>query len=436
MLKSINQATRTYAHRLLQCLTVAIRPLRLEELAEVLAFDFDDAPGGIPRLNQDWQRQDREQAVLSTCSSLIAVVADGDSRVVQFSHFSVKEFLISDRLAAAVVDLSFHHIALEPAHTVMTQACLSVLLQLDGSTQKTSPYPGRFPLARYAGKHWVDHAKFERASLHVKDGMEKLFDTDKPYFSRWIDMYDMDDIIWGLDEYDIIPERLDAAPVYYAALCGLCDIVEKLITENPEQVDARGGAIGTALHAMARKSHVKVGQVLLRHGADLNAPGRWQQTPLHLASLLGHLEIVQWLLIHGANVNATDDMQWTPLHGATLHGHFEVVRTLLRYKPDLDAQNKIGQTPLHVASSQGQVNILRLLLDHGADAMVCAIDQSTPLLLASACGKLEVVHILLEHGVDIDAEDGMGITPYQIALRKEYDDIAQLLLAHGVKSTT
>jgi hypothetical protein len=148
---------------------------RLEELAEVLAFDFDEASGGIPRLNADWRREDQEQAVLSTCSSLITVVHDGESRVVQFSHFSVKEFLTSDRLAAAVGDVSFHHILLEPAHTILAQACLGVLLRLDDSTRETSVQ--RSPLAEYAAQHWVDHALFENVSSRVKDGMENLFDS-------------------------------------------------------------------------------------------------------------------------------------------------------------------------------------------------------------------------------------------------------------------
>jgi hypothetical protein len=73
---------------------VAIRPLRVAELAEVLAVDFDDAEG-IPKLNPDWRWEDQEQALLIACSSLIAIVEAGDSRVVQFSHFSVKEFLTS-----------------------------------------------------------------------------------------------------------------------------------------------------------------------------------------------------------------------------------------------------------------------------------------------------------------------------------------------------
>jgi hypothetical protein len=194
-LKNINQATRAYAHRLLQCLTVAVRPLRLEELAEVLAFDFDEAPGGIPSLNADWRREDQERAVLSTCSSLITIVHDGDSRVVQFSHFSVKEFLTSDRLAVAAEDISFYHIAPAPAHTILAQACLGVLLRLDDTTWET--FVQRFPLAEYAVQHWVDHALFENVSLRIKDGIENLFDVEKPHFSRWIRNGNMDDIIRG-----------------------------------------------------------------------------------------------------------------------------------------------------------------------------------------------------------------------------------------------
>jgi hypothetical protein len=91
ILKGINKAQKDNAHRLLQCLTVAIRPLLVEELAELLAFDFKaTTAGGIPTLKEDWRWDDEEEAVLSTCSSLIAIIPRDDSRVVQFSHFSVK----------------------------------------------------------------------------------------------------------------------------------------------------------------------------------------------------------------------------------------------------------------------------------------------------------------------------------------------------------
>ncbi|KAI9437184.1 hypothetical protein H4582DRAFT_2129609 [Lactarius indigo] len=163
MLREIGKVNPDQAYRLLQCLTVATRPLRVDELAEVLALDFDGAKGGIPVLNSDWRWDDEQQGVLSTCSSLIVIVDDASSktRVVQFAHFSVKEFLTSNRLANMAADISRFHIRLEPAHTVITQACLAILLQSDlsGSVKRSSP------LLYYAARHWVGHAQFEKVSM-------------------------------------------------------------------------------------------------------------------------------------------------------------------------------------------------------------------------------------------------------------------------------
>ena len=132
ILKSIDKAQKDDALRLLQCLTVAIRPLRVKELAELLAFDFQaPSAGGIPKLKEDWRWDDEEEAVLSTCSSLITIVHNGDARVVQFSHFSVKEYLTSTRLARSQGDALQFYIDLEAAHTIMAQACLGTLLRLD-----------------------------------------------------------------------------------------------------------------------------------------------------------------------------------------------------------------------------------------------------------------------------------------------------------------
>ena len=428
ILKNINQATRAYAHRLLQCLTVAARPLRLEELAEVLAFDFEDAPRGVPSLNSDWRREDQERAVLSTCSSLITIVHDGDSRVVQFSHFSVKEFLTSDRLAMAAEDISFHHIVLESAHTILAQACLSLLLRSDDSSREASMR--QLPLAVYAHVHWVDHAQFENVSLHIKDGMEYLFDA---HFWRWIRVRgNMDDDYSFLDATR--PEEPEAAPMYWAAFCGFHDAMEKLIIEHPEHVRALGGPCGTALHAASRRNHLGVVQLLLRHGADVNAPGLWERTPLLFASQWGSLEVVRWLLEHGADVSAKDYDDETSLHPAARRGHFEIVRTLLKHNADINARSDIGFTPLHAASSK-RVDIVRLLLTRGADPKARDNNQETPLHKASSSGNLDIARLLLERGAEVNAEDRFGRTAYQIASDEGHDEVAQFLLAHGAEGT-
>ena len=133
ILKGINKAQRDSSYRLLQCLTVAVRPLLVEELAELLALDFQAlSSGGVPTLKEDWRWDDQEEAVLSACSSLITIIPRVDSREVQFSHFSVKEYLTSSRLAqSSRGDVSQFHIDLEPAHMIMAQACLATLLRLD-----------------------------------------------------------------------------------------------------------------------------------------------------------------------------------------------------------------------------------------------------------------------------------------------------------------
>ena len=108
ILREIRKPNQGYAHRLMQCLVAAARPLEVKELAEVLAFDFNAE--GILKLNLGWRWEDQEEAVMSSCSSLVMIVQDGDSRVVQFSHFSVKEFLMVNRLVDPIKDVSYYHV--------------------------------------------------------------------------------------------------------------------------------------------------------------------------------------------------------------------------------------------------------------------------------------------------------------------------------------
>jgi hypothetical protein len=116
-LQGIDEEKRGYAQRLFRCLTVSIRPLRVEELAEILAVRFDEA--ALPTFNPAWRPENAEEAVISVCSSLVAVVNRGGSQIIQFSHFSVKEYLTSERLATADEHLSYYHILPEPAHTIL-----------------------------------------------------------------------------------------------------------------------------------------------------------------------------------------------------------------------------------------------------------------------------------------------------------------------------
>jgi hypothetical protein len=390
VLKEIRKPNQRHAYRLIQCLVVAIRPLRVEELAEVLAVDFDSAV--TPKLNPDWRWPDQEEAVMSVCSSLVAIVKNGDSRVVQFSHFSVKEFLMSRRFVESSEDAPWYHILPEPAHVTLAQACLGVLLRLDAGVDRDNI--GSFPLARYAAEHWIKHARFEDVASRIKDGMNCLFDADKPHFATWLWIFNHDHTRLNRG---VRPSRSIGVPLYHAARLGFRDLVERLLAKNPEDIDAKGGEEVTPLHASAVGGHIDVVSLLIGHFPYLDIRGSWDQTPLHRASCRGHVEVVRLLLSKGASVDAQDDLGWTPLYAATMEGQVEVARALLEHEAAINTPARNGKTPLHVASEIGRVEIVRLLLEHGADPHARDKENMTPPDAASMYVRPEIVRLLSEY---------------------------------------
>jgi ankyrin repeat protein len=427
ILKEINNSNWGHAYRLLQCLAVASRPLQVEELAEVLAFDLSTT--GIPKLNEDWRWENQEQAVLSACSSLVSVITNNGSRIVQFSHFSVKEFLTSHRLASCM-DVSQFYIPIEPSHMILAQACIGVLLCLDDRTDEDSVR--KIPLYRYAAEYWVGHAQFGNVESEIKDAMYYLFDVEKPHLSAWVRLerpYDLLTVSRDQGPRDIPPA---AAPLYFAAWKGFRGLVERLIAKNSQQVHHLGGLYGAPLSASVDGGHIEVAQLLFTHGANINARSADNWTPLHIASLEGHLEIVKWLLDKGADASSREKYGMTPLHFAASGGHLEVCQTLFeRGEAEVNSWAYNGYTPLLCATESGNPDVLQLLLDHNADMHMTDIKGNTPLHLATEDGDLKIAQILLEHKVDVNSRNDDGSTPFLRALETGNLDVAWLLLDHN-----
>jgi ankyrin repeat protein len=477
ILKEINNANQKQAHQLLQCLAVARRPLRVEELAEVLALDVD--AGGIPRFNSKWRWEYHEAAVLSACSSLVSVIIDDGSRVVQFSHFSVKEFLTSDRLTS-MADVSQFHIADEPSHAILAQACLGVLLSVDDRTSEDSAED--IALLPYADKYWEEHSQVGKVELRIKDALDRLFDLDKPHFEAFFRRIGTEQELRLFS----VPSDADpkgvltpAALIFVAGVFRLSGLVERLMAANPLLIGFRLQG-WTLLHLVTHGDHIEFARLLLAHGADINARpdsatppriaspqshverpvGRSLEevekiensrqksdadvdvmgykkesdfTPLHIAVSEGYLDMCQMLLEHKADVRAHDNSGNTPLHLAASEDHLEIARILHKYNAEVNSRNEDGSTPLLMASSDGNIEISQLLLSHDADVFVHDHEGNTPLHLAAIGGHLEVARSLLELKADVSALNNGGLTPLQQAsnIQSEgYLDIMRLLLDH------
>ncbi|KAH9061929.1 ankyrin repeat-containing domain protein [Lactarius vividus] len=361
-MQGVDERVKGVDDRLLQCLAVSSRPLRVEELADILAVNFNVNVGGVPNFNAAWENQ--EEAVLSACSSLVSVIGDGGSQVVQFSHFSVKEFLTSDRLV------------------------------------------------EYAARYWVKHAQFENVEFPIKDAVDQFFDADKPHLPAWVQIYDIEDSLSHLPNL-----KWDRTPLSYAALCGLYGLVVRHIVKYPQHLRASRGRFGTPLHSSTLQGRTKVAEVLIAHGVDINSrEAKDEMTALHFASLLGQLDTAKWLIDHGADVTAQSSYGCIPLHHAAFYGTPDVIPILLDRGAQINARTlESGSTSLHFALRRGRFDTARSLLDRGADANVRDNSGSYPLYLAAAYGNLDIIQMLLERHPEANARNDEGSTPLHTA---------------------
>ena len=84
-------------------------------------------------------------------------------------------------------------------------------------------------------------------------------------------------------------------------------------------------------------------------------------TPLILATYLEHIRIAEVLIDSGADVNARDGAGNTALMGVCFKGHPEIVRMLISKGADTSIKNNNGETALDFATRAGNNEIEKML---------------------------------------------------------------------------
>ena len=211
------------------------------------------------------------------------------------------------------------------------------------------------------------------------------------------------------------------------------DIFDLLLLHGAN-VDIQGSS-GTALHEAASISNLGMVKTLLGHGACATIKSIRGSTPLHEVSRSygGDKNIVELLLSHGANVNAQDSDYCTALHYASSRGHKDVVDVLIRHGATLNGANRNGQTALYLASSAGHLNVVEILLLHGATVNNFPGGDAIELHVALVEGYQDIVETLIRHGADINLEGHGGRSALWYAAYSTKRAAIELLLDHGVR---
>ncbi|KAE8371840.1 Pfs, NACHT and ankyrin domain protein [Aspergillus bertholletiae] len=338
ILAGIDEDYRLYAIRLLQFLTYSERPLTIQEAVDVIVVD----PSGDPTFDSKL-RMPEPRDILKICSSLVSLVTrqlDGKTIMeLQLAHFSVQQYLKSDKINAAFpdkrtgVDMIFQTEFTEiRARGCITRVCLAYLSQF---REKLPAQEIRlnFPLAQYSAQYWMDHAR----PAETEDGIQEMilnFLLQKgDSYTVWGTLFNPD-YPWMAD-----PSRYGKMPpaLYYAALAGLKNTVEAML-EKEANINTQGGEYGNALQAASDNGNKEIVQLLLEKGADVNARGGRYGNALQAASNNGDKEIVQLLLEKGADVNAQGGWYGSALQAASDNGDKGIVQLLLEKGADVNAQ--------------------------------------------------------------------------------------------------
>ena len=212
-------------------------------------------------------------------------------------------------------------------------------------------------------------------------------------------------IIGNKEKINLIKEAQKATKEKHKKDKKLIDAASKIKADKVKQLLAEGAS---------PEADCEIGASYEASYANSDKPA-YGRTPLMCS--YAELKIAQLLLDAGADINAVDGMGNTVLHNTFVAKDdtgIDEFNFLLKHGADINARNIFGRTPLYE-------NILRgprwekktvLLLEAGADPNIRNAYGSSPLMYAKKTRNEELANLLQQYGAKLTKQDEADIETY------------------------
>lgn len=463
MLQAIAPQHREEAINAIWWLMCSEQPLSVRELAEAVIIDLDhDA-------NIDTsERLFDSTYITAILSGLVVVVEDH----VRLAHFSVAEYLASDRLAKS--EMAEFWVSVPDCRAKLLRACLRYLqtddiqIECSGNQQYGDHFKiiNEAPLLRHAANCWVDYQLSCTGDQAVSTVPIVVSFLQCESATRLWKMCCWSRLLDGWryrTTYRSIHSYAYADALYLAARFGLDSVVEALTAEDIGNTQAeRSRSFTDAFRIACYHSHASTVRRLLEARVRLRANVEDLKMVLEVA-----LDAVRFgrpspevilLLLDNFTLTSSGraDSHWTFLTAQLLKwairtAQQEIVEKILgqlgdaiddelflseyRQSPGYYQYTSYGHggSPGYHAAMAGNIGILRLFLVGWKDVDEQDPEGRTALYWAAFQGHEDILRLLLDRGASPNAVvSGYGWSPLYWARERKHESI-QILLEQAME---
>ncbi|XP_052086011.1 uncharacterized protein LOC127723428 [Mytilus californianus] len=385
-------------------------------------------------------------AKLNACVDTYFIKVGKEYKVIHDKMFDFLCFYFSKALIAPILKYADDKLISERVQLNSIQKAHAEFTIIVSSTDEQK-YIDRVKMDLKNGKiHWC----LNNVQMRYKEYREKLLDVmknlDDDVKRRCIDIKDENGInafiiscMRGYEELiDIfisVGADVNAQNGWFTPLTAACReghlrMVEILLHKgsNINQTNKNGE---TPIYTACFGGHYSLAKLLIEKHADINKRNRYHRKPLYVCCLSGHESIVQLLIDKGANVNESSDSLNVAIHG----NHDKIVEKLISNGYCLNSVDIKSKTALFIACEIGNTTITKLLIDNNADIYKVDGDGRTPLHAACCVGNNDIVRMLINKNADVNMRDVDLETPLHKSCRKGSVDVILTLLDNGADTT-